>query len=325
VNTMLRLEKLEGFGNVKMVEVEKPEPGPGQMLVKLKRSLISRGSELFWRYVREEAVPPHIMGYSAAGEIVAVGPEVQNFCVGQRVSVTGPHAQYVLADEQGGKHRCFGLPSDLDYETATFLLLTTETVLWMRGSPIDPGQTAVVLGQGIVGSLCAQVIRERQPGRVIVVDAHPMRCGIARDLGADEVINVSEVDSVEVVKSLTGGIGADLVVECVGGNMGIKSFEQAQEMLAPRGAIHLIAAYQQGPLPLHRSQFFNKKLVDGIQIDKTKEEVMPEAARMLADQRVRVKELITHRLPWEQVPDAYHMLYESPDEALGVVFNWDSP
>ena len=46
---------------------------------------------------------------------------------------------------------------------------------------------------------------------------------------------------------------------------------------------------------------------------------------MLADQRVRVKELITHRLPWEQVPDAYHMLYESPDEALGVVFNWDSP
>ena len=195
----------------------------------------------------------------------------------------------------------------------------------MRGSPIDPGQTAVVLGQGIVGSLCAQVIRERQPGRVIVVDAHPMRCGIARDLGADEVINVSEVDSVEAVKSLTGGIGADLVVECVGGNMGIKSFEQAQEMLAPRGAIHLIAKYQQGPLPLDGNSFMGKTLVGGIVTDHSEKEVMPEAARMLADQRVRVKELITHRLPWEQVPDAYHMLYESPDEALGGVFNWDSP
>ena len=66
---MKQLEKLDGFGNVQMVEVERPEPGPGQMLVQLKRSLISRGSELFYRYVREEAVPKKIMGYYVADNL----------------------------------------------------------------------------------------------------------------------------------------------------------------------------------------------------------------------------------------------------------------
>ena len=64
---MKQLEKLDGFGNVKMIEVDRPEPGTGQLLVRVNRSLISRGSELFRRYVLEEAVSPDIMGYSDAG------------------------------------------------------------------------------------------------------------------------------------------------------------------------------------------------------------------------------------------------------------------
>ena len=73
---MKRLEKLTGVGNVQMVEVEVPSPGPQDALVKVKRSLISRGSELFARYVKEEAVSPEIMGYSDAGAIVDVGAAV---------------------------------------------------------------------------------------------------------------------------------------------------------------------------------------------------------------------------------------------------------
>ena len=321
---MKQLEKLDGFGNVQMVEVERPEPGPGQMLVEVKRSLISRGSELFHRYVLEKAVSPDIMGYSDAGEIVAIGPDVEKFSVGQRVMVNGPHAQYVLAHASGRRKPAFPLPDDLTYEAATFLPLTTSSVMWMRTSPIEPGQTAVILGQGIVGSLCAQIIRERNPGRVIVVDAYPLRCEIAGKLGPDVVINVSQTDSVTEVQKLTDGIGADLVVECVGGNMGIRSFEQAQQMLAPMGAIHLIAKYQGDPLPLIGDSFMNKVLVAGIRIDQSREECMEEAAQMLTDGRVRISELVTHRLPWEQTPDAYHMLYNNPDQALGVVLEWDS-
>ena len=71
---MLRLEKLDGVGNVRMMEAEVPSPGPGEVLLKVRRSLISRGSELFRRYVMPGAVPPRMMGYSDAGDVVEVGP-----------------------------------------------------------------------------------------------------------------------------------------------------------------------------------------------------------------------------------------------------------
>ena len=93
--TMLQLEKLEGVANVQMVEVEIPTPGPAEILVKVERSLISRGSEIFRRYVRQEAIDPVAMGYSDAGTVQAVGSEVSGFGPGDRVMVSGPHAQYV--------------------------------------------------------------------------------------------------------------------------------------------------------------------------------------------------------------------------------------
>ena len=73
---MKRLEKLEGFGNVQMVEADIPKPKPDEVLVKVRRSLISRGYELFRRYVMEEAVPPSMMGYSDAGDVIEVGADL---------------------------------------------------------------------------------------------------------------------------------------------------------------------------------------------------------------------------------------------------------
>ena len=70
---MLQLQKLDGVGNVQMVEADIPSPDADQVLIKVNRSLISRGSELFRRYVMPEAVPPRMMGYSDAGEVVEVG------------------------------------------------------------------------------------------------------------------------------------------------------------------------------------------------------------------------------------------------------------
>ena len=70
MSKMERLEKLERLGNVKMVEAEIPSPGNDEVLIKVRRSLISRGSELFRRYVMPGAIPPHMMGYSDAGDVM---------------------------------------------------------------------------------------------------------------------------------------------------------------------------------------------------------------------------------------------------------------
>ena len=320
---MQRLVKLEGVRNVQMVEADIPAPGPDQVLIRVNRSLISRGSELFRRYIMPEALPPRMMGYSDAGEVVEVGPEVQGVDSGDRSNVGGPHAQYVV-----GGHG--PIPEGLDYETATFIGLATSATMWMRTTPIEAGDDVVVLGQGIVGNLYMQAVRERKPGRVIAVDATELRCDISRRCGADVVINVSETDSVEAVMDLTDGRGADVVVECVGGNAGIRSFEQAQRMLKKDGVLHLIAKYQgarkpgDGLLPLDSGIFMNKLLVAGIRVPEPRSKHRADAAQMLVDARIKVGPMVTHRLPWQETAEAYHMLYEHPDQAMAVVLEWDT-
>ncbi len=319
---MQRLEKLEGVGNVRMMEADIPSPGPGEILLRVRRSLISRGSELFRRYVMPGAVPPRMMGYSDAGDVVEVGSGVTDARPGDRSNVGGPHAQYVV-----GEHG--HIPPELDYESATFIGLATSAVMWARSTPIQPGDDVVALGQGIVGNLYMQAVRERQPGRVITVDAAAMRCRISEECGADAVINVSETDSVEAVMDLTNGKGADVVVECVGGNAGLRSFEQAQRMMKRDGVLHLIAKYQgakeagDGLLPLDSGIFMDKLLIAGIRVAGERSEHRADAAQMLVDGRIRIAPMVTHRLPWQQTAEAYHMLYKRPEEALAVIMEWD--
>ena len=319
---MKRLVKLDGVANVVMVEADIPKPGPGEVLVKVKRSLISRGSELFRRYVMEEALPPRMMGYSDAGEIVEVGPGLEGIEPGQRSNLGGPHAEYAAGEP-------FVLPDEMDYETATFIGLSTSATRWARTTPIKPGDDVVVLGQGIVGNLYGQAVRERQPGRVITVDAQELRCRVSRECGADIVINVSETDSVEAVMELTNGAGANAVVDCVGSNSGIKSFEQAQRMVKSDGVIHIIARYQgskkpgDGLVTLDTSLIRDTMIIGGAGAAESRSEVMKDAAQALVDGRIKAEPLITHRLPGLQADEAYHFLYEKPDEALAVILEWD--
>jgi threonine dehydrogenase-like Zn-dependent dehydrogenase len=327
---MQRLVKLEGFGNVQMAQADVPVPRPDEVLVRLSHSLISRGSELFRRYVLEEAVSPSMMGYSAAGEVVEAGSAVTGIQPGDRAMVVAPHAQYGTGSPHGVAPTAFVLPPDLDDETATFLPLSISAVQWMRHTPMDEGDTVVVMGQGLVGLLCAQAVRERRPGRVIAVDAYELRCRIAGECGADEVINVSDTDPVEAVMDRTGGVGADVVIECVGGTAGVESFKQAQRMTRAGGVIHLIAKYQAGDgvagsgvLPLDSDVMMNKRLVAGVPSREPPPSPVEDAARILVDGRIQVEPIITHRLSWQQAPDAYHMLYHEPARALGVVLGWD--
>ena len=320
---MSRLEKLDGFGNVQMVEVDVPSPAPDEILAHVKRSLISRGSELFRRYVMEERVPPRMMGYSDAGEIVEVGAEVESFEVGQRVAISAPHAQYVIGSTSGERDDTFGIPAEVSNEDAAYLPLVSGAVAWMAIPPIEPGDTVVFNGQGLVGNLCSQAVRVREPGRVVTVDATELRCRISKECGADEVINVSETDSVEAVMDLTDGKGADVVVECVGGFAGVKSFEAAQRMVKSDGVIHLIALYQGQALSLDTSLSADRLIIGGYFRSMSRDERLQKATKAILEGRIKTGPLTTHRMPWQKTPDAYHLLYNNPDEALGVILEWD--
>lgn len=320
---MLQLQKLAGVGNVQMVEVDAPTPGPDEVLVKVKKSLISRGSELFGRYVVEQERPASVMGYSDAGDVVEVGGGVPDVGIGQPMSMLSPHAEYVAGSlgEDGVAHP---MPEGMSYTMASFLPLASGAVAWTLIPPVEPGDTVVVMGQGLVGNLCAQAVRQRQPGRVIVVDAIDLRCRVAEECGADEVINITKTDSVQAVRELTGGKGADAVFECVGAAGGGKSFEQAMKMVKRDGVVHLIGLNQGGSYRLDSSDVMNKMIIGGYYKTIGRIERLNLSSEMLMDGRINIEPLITHTLPGSQADKAYHLLHDSPDEALGVVLDWEA-
>ena len=318
---MLQVTKPEGFGNIQLEEVPIPEINAQEIRVETDTTLISRGSELFRRYIMEAAVPPSIMGYSLTGIVDAVGTEVTDYKVGERVMVVAPHAQYVVAEPNATDGRIVSL-SDVSFEDGTFLPLATSAIAWSDSSGVKAGDTVVVLGQGLVGSLMMQVLRGYDPAQIITVDALPLRCELSAQLGADVVINADETEPVEEVRRLTDGKGADLVIDCVGGYAGVKSFEQAQDMTRQYGIIQLIALYQQGPLPLHSSKMMSKRLVAGILTDEPRSQTVARALEKIQNKEIRASEMVTHRFRYTEAKDAFDLLWNSPGDTLGVLIKW---
>ena len=318
---MLQVTKPEGFGNIQLEEVPIPEISARQIRVETDTTLISRGSELFRRYIMEAAVPPSIMGYSLTGIVDAVGTEVTDYEVGERVMVVAPHAQYVVAEPNATDGRIVPLDA-VGFEEGTFLPLATSAVAWSDSSGVKAGDTVVVLGQGLVGSLMMQVLRGYDPARIITVDALPLRCELSMQLGADVAINADETDPVEEVRRLTDGKGADLVIDCVGGYAGVKSFEQAQDMTRQYGIIQLIALYQQGPLPLHSSKMMSKRLVAGILTDEPRSQIAARALEKIRNGEIHVPEMVTHRFHYTEAKAAFDLLWNSPGDTLGVLIKW---
>ena len=319
---MIRVIKPEGLGNIQLEDAPIPEINSRQVLVRTERTLISRGSELFRRYIREEALPHSIMGYSLTGVVERVGGDVTEYQVGGRVMVAAPHAEYAVGDVDSTRGHLVPLPDDVSFEEGTFLLLSTEATAWAASSGVQAGDTIVILGQGVVGSLMMQILRGYDPARIITVDALPVRCQLSKDLGADVVINAAEEDPIDVVHRLTDGEGADLVIDCVGGRAGVSSFEQAQDMVRRRGTIQLIALYQGAPLPLHSSKIMSKRLVAGILIDEPLSQTAGRALEKIQTGKIQASRMVTHRFPYMQAKEAFDFLWNTPGEGLAVLLVW---
>jgi threonine dehydrogenase-like Zn-dependent dehydrogenase len=314
-------------GNVVLERVPVPEPGPGEVLVRTQVSLISRGSELWRRYARPEAIDPVTgppMGYSTTGVVVRSGEVVTEVAPGDRVVVSAPHAEYSLGTlEEGSRQPLTPLHPALSFEQGTFHPLSTSAATWTRAAHITDRDTVVVLGQGIVGNLVMQFVRRFRPAQLIAVDALALRCRLAEAVGAPAVVNASQEDPVAAVRRLTDGAGASIVVDCVGGRAGIQSFTQAQDMLATGGLLQLIGLYHGAPLPLDAAKMMRKRLLGSHLPDRPRLEAAQEAMAALAAAEVRVEPLITHRFPGQQAKQAFDFLYEHPEQAMGVLLVWD--
>ncbi len=320
---MWRVAKHEGLGNVVMEQVPIPDIGPNEVLVRVHRSLISRGSELWKRYVDPGPIDPGRMGYSTAGVIEKVGSEVTWFAPGDRVSCAAPHAEFAVEDAGAAvSRRLARLPDDVPFVDGTFQILVTSSLCWTAAAGIQPQHTVVILGLGLVGNLVMQAATRFMSGQLCGIDMLPIRRRLAEERNMGIIIDGAARDPVESVLELTDGKGADIVIDCVGGRAGVKSFAQAQDMLVAGGLLQVIGLYHDGPLPLDASKIQGRRLLGGHLPDTNVNAAARATMEALSSGLIRVAPLVTHHFPGSQAKEAFDLLYEHPEDAMGVILEW---
>ena len=215
------------------------------------------------------------------------------------------------------------LSPGVGWDQAPYWMLTASAVRWTDIAPFERDNVIVVLGQGLVGSLILQVMRSIDAGRLVAVDAAPLRCELAAALGADYVINAADEDPVSAVRRLSDGIGAELVVYAVGGPAGPRAFEQGMEMLAEGGTLHLIGKYEHQYLPLSSGTIQGRRILGGYFGGQWHTGSARRALALIESGAIDTHRMTTHRFPYTRAPEAFHLLHDHTDQTLGVLLDWD--
>lgn len=214
----IRIHEFGGPNNLKLEEIDKSEPGPGEILIKVSAAGINYADIARRRgaYLANTALP-YVPGLEAAGIVEAVGPEVKDFKVGERVLAImdgGGYAEYAIAKVRQVER----IPDDLPFAESTAILVQGMTALGLLRDA-KPGQSILVhAAAGGVGSLLVQLAKFR--GLTVMGTASSTeKLQKVLALGAERAINYTEEDWTDEVLEATGGRGADIIIEMVGGEI----------------------------------------------------------------------------------------------------------
>jgi NADPH:quinone reductase len=216
--------KVEEFGEPEVLqlgEVEKPSPDEGEVLVEVKSAGVNYADTMRRRnqYVERQELP-FTPGSEIAGTVAEVGEGVEGVNTGDRIVTllgTGGYAEYVVAPARN----LIPLPEGMDFDDAAAIPLqglTAYHVLETSGQ-LKEGESVVVhAAAGGVGLLAVQMAKLMSASSVIATASTQEKLDLARDLGADVLINYTEEDWPEKVREATEGNGADVILEMVGGD-----------------------------------------------------------------------------------------------------------
>src|SRR6516162_4840168 len=210
---------------VEVRQVELPPPGPDQVLVQTEASFVSAGTELAvytgtHQWLQDPNLPdwkfPFRPGYSAAGEIVAVGAAVVGWSPGDRVSYPGNHASAELLTIGHERGRLWKLPPKLDAEKAAWACIARYGMGASIRVGITLGRSAAVLGLGIIGQFTLRCLLAAGANPVVGIDSVRMRREAALAAGADHVIDPGAGDVKERLAQFLGTRGAEVIADATG-------------------------------------------------------------------------------------------------------------
>jgi NADPH2:quinone reductase len=238
MNETMQAVVVSRFGGPEVLEVvqaAKPVPGPKQVLIKVEATSLNF-ADIKSRYGNKGAKqPPFIPGLDVAGIIETIGSEVDELHIGQRViafPAGGSYAEYVTAEAI----LTFAVPDTIDMASAAAspIVSFTSYKLLADVARLAPGETVLIhAAAGGVGTTSVQLAKRLGAGQVIGTASSSAKAKIAMQAGADYVVNTSEEDFVKTVLARTDGMGADVILDSIGG----KITEQGMQCLAPYGRL----------------------------------------------------------------------------------------
>jgi len=340
----MRALLLSDYKKLSVVEMPVPDIGAGDVLVRVRACGIC-GSDIHgYDGSTGRRIPPLVMGHEAAGVIERVGGAVGGFEAGDRVAFDSTvscgacpfcrRGQINLCDNRTvlgvstGEYRRHGafaeyvavparilykLPDALPFERAALLEAVSVAVHAVSRRVPAPGDTAVVVGSGMIGVLILQVLRAKGGARVIAVDLDPRKRALAIRMGSSHAIDPAERDVAATVRELTGGRGADVSFEVVGHGDTLSS---AIRCLRKGGTTVLVGNLSpKVELPL---QDVVSREIDVLGSCASNGE-FPESIELLARGTVNVDPIISLTAPLDEGPALFERLYGGDPALMKVI------
>lgn len=329
-----------------------PRPGPEETLIQVAGCGIC-GTDLKIRDHGLPGQPPFgafTPGHEYAGTVVALGDTVDEFAIGDRVVVEAHkgcgrcenclRGMYTACLNYGNVargHRCNGFTTDGGlaeyavnhvntlYRIPENVAFEEAIMVMTAGSPLYglenaggyiAGETVAILGPGPIGLMAVQLCKATGASRVILTGTREGRLTLGRELGADVTVDVQKEDPVAAVLKVTGGRGADLVIDCAGGG---DTLQQCLEMVKRGGKILLVAFYT-GPVTADISIAVRNNVTIYTERGEGGGSV-GRALSLLATGKIVAKPLITHVFPLEQVHRAYEVFEKRIGDPIKVILH----
>ena len=340
---------MDGNGKIWTEEQEIPPLRDGQLLIEVRASMVSPGTELGGvknrRANPSENPSKRAFGYTNAGVVIDKKGNCSEFEIGDRVSgMGGGYAQH--ATHACVPHNlCAKIPDNVsDGEAASNHLAATALNAVRRGR-IVIGENVIVAGLGLVGQLACQ-IAQIAGAYVMGMDRLPLRVKVAQEAGVGLAVNASDTDPVPFAQEFTRGYGMDCGIIAFGGD-GTSAFQQIRSMLkttpdthkmgrivivggarithgfaAGLGNVDVLSAARTGP-GYHDEAYEHGADYPPVFVPWPTQRNLELVLQFMSEGKLKVKPLITDVVPIDRAADGCEKLIQTPNEALGVVFTME--
>ncbi len=270
---------------------------------------------------------PRMSGYSNVGEVADVGSAADRSWIGARAVSRGAHAAWVVRDIADLRR----VPSEVSAEEATFATLAGVTMHGLRRSRLTWGESLAVFGLGLIGQLCVRLARLAGAADIFAIELSHLRRSKLPD-GVEIHPLGDDLDlALGTVRDATEGQGLDLAVEATGNG---ELIPREIEFLRDNGRLLMLSSPRSATtfdfhdlcnrrsLTIIGAHGFSQYNVPTPDSPWTRQRHGDLFLALVAAGRLTVRELVTHRFPYDRAQDAYALLAAAGGDALGVIIEW---